>query len=524
VKSIRNGSNRVFKSRIPAALIAVALAGSLALDGCVDRAAQQQAKETATIVSNPVQTVAVVSPQLKTLTSNLDISGEVTTSDDTQVGAKTAGKIVAVYVRDGDKVSRGQILARQDSTPLVAQLNQAQSQVLTAQAGLATATSQLTQAIRNQQFNPYRTTASVISAKSALRAAQANLAKMLAGSRPQERSEAQATLRSAKASLDVQKKQLDRITTLVQQGAIAGSQQDTQEAAYESALATYQNAKDALELIQIGNRQEDIDAAREAVAQAQEALKTADATKSLDPLYGDQVAAARASVASAKATIQNAQDQVVIARQSLDDAVIRAPFDGQVSGKPIEVGTIATPGSEIMRIIGSGGIYFEGNVPSDQIDQIVVGMPVTVHVDAAGQNDLAARVAAISPLGSSVGRLFNVRVQFLSPPSQIKPGMFATGTVQVQTVKDAVVIPASAIISQSDQKYVFVANGQTAKKTTIKTGLQQGTEIQVFGLSTGASVIFQGQDRLTDGSKITIQKAVNMATTNHDDSRSKDIG
>ncbi len=514
-----------FSSESPVFRLSLAAMACFALGGCVDRKAQDLANATAKIVSNPVQTVAIVPAKTETLTSDLDISGEVTTSNDTQVGAKTAGKIVAIFVKDGDHVTKGETLARLDATPLIAQLNQAQSQVLSAQASLATANSQLTQAIRNQQFNPYRSTASVSSAQAALRSAKANLAKMLAGSRPQERSQAEATLRSAKANLDVQKKQLDRITTLVQQGALAGSQQDTQEAAYESALATYQNAKDALELIQIGNRQEDIDAAREAVAQADQAVKTADATKSLDPLYGDQVAAARASVVSARATIQNAQAQVVIARQALDDAIIRAPFDGQIAGKPVEVGTIATPGSNIMRIIGTEGIYFEGNVPSDQIDQIVVGMPVTVHVDAANQNDLSAKVAAISPLASAAGRLFTVRVQFLSPPAAIRPGMFATGSVRVQTVKDAVVIPASAIITQSDAKYVFLANGKKAKKVTIKTGLQQGTQIQVIGLNEGASVIFQGQDRLTDGSDIAIQKAVSMATSPAStESRSKDIG
>jgi HlyD family secretion protein len=498
---------------------------TVSLSGCVDRAAQQQAKATAQIVSNPIQTVAVVPAKSQTLTRDLDITGEVTTSNDSQVGAKTAGKIVSVFVKDGDHVQAGQVLARQDETPLLAQLSQAESQVLSADATLATANSQLTQAIRNQQFNPYRSSASVFSAQAAYRSAQANLAKMIAGSRPQEKSEAEATLRSAKANLDVQKKQLDRITTLVQQGALAGSQQDTQQAAYESALATYQNAQDALSLVQAGNRQEDIDAAREAVSEAREAVKTAKATKSLDPLYTDQVVAAKAGVESARATIQNAQSGVVIARQALDDAVIRAPFDGQIAGKPVEVGTIATPGSSVMRIIGNQGIYFEGNVPSDQIDEVVVGMPVSVHVDATGDQGLPAKVAAISPLASTVGRLFNVRVQFLSPPPEVKPGMFATGSVQVRTVRDAVVVPISSVQSQGATNYVFVAEGDKAKKVMVQTGLTQGSVVQVTGIAPGAQVIFQGQDRLTDGSKIAIQPAVKVSmSTDFSTARSKVTG
>ncbi len=493
--------------------LAVCLAVSLSVSGCVDRQAQKQAQETMKEVSNPIQTVGVQPASIQTLTRSLEITGQVTTSADTEVGAKATGRIIGVYVKDGDFVKAGQVVAMQDTTPLQAALNQAQAGVLTARAALAQAESQLTQALRNADINPDKSTATVISAQASLRAAQANLAKMIAGARPQERIQAQATLNSAKANLDVQKKQLDRIRTLVQQGALAGSQLDQQEATYESALATYQNADQALSLVQQGNRKEDIDAAKEQVAEAKQALKTAQASKNLDPLWKDQVDASRANVTSAKAGIENAQAQVVIARQNLADAAIRAPFSGQVSGKPVEAGTIAGPGTTIIHIVGSQGIYFEGSVTSDDIGEIRSGLPVHVKVSAVSDKDFPAKVAAISPLASSVGRLFTVRVQFIGAPPEVKPGMFATGEVVVQTVPNATVIPASAVISRGDTHFVFVADNGKAKKTEVSLGLQQGQLQQVMGLPSGAQVVVQGQDHISDGAQITVQKPVGLAAS-----------
>jgi HlyD family secretion protein len=482
-----------------------------ALAGCVDRQAQKQAKITEAIVSSPVQAVSVQPVRETTLVQKLEVQGQVTTSEDSQVGAKTSGKIVGVYVNDGDHVHSGQVLANQDSTPLLAQMSQANSQVLAAQAALAQSQSQLTQAIRNAAINPARSTSSVDSAEAALQSAQENYHKMLAGARPQERLQTQATLNSAKANLDVQKKQLDRITTLVQEGALAGSQLDQQEAAYESALATYQTAEQSVSLVQQGNREEDIAAAKDQVRQAKEALTTAQASKSLDPLYQDQVNAAKAAVQSARAQIENALSQVVIARQTIADAVIRAPFDGQVSGNPIQVGSIAGPGTPVVRIIGNTGVYFQGNVPSDSISRIQVGQDVSIEIDALGKS-YPGRVAAISPVGSTVGRLFTVRIAFNGAPSEIRPGMFARGEIEVSSVKNASVIPAIAVVTQGTEHFVFLADENTAKKTDVELGVRQGDVIQVKNLPLGSKVIVQGQDRIANGAKISVQTPVGITS------------
>src|SRR4051812_22758819 len=93
----------------------------LASTGCVDRSKQAQAKKTQELIENPVRPVTVQPVELKTVSQTLAITGDVTTSQDTQVGSKTSGRLAAVYVNDGDTVKAGQLLATLDASNVQSQ-------------------------------------------------------------------------------------------------------------------------------------------------------------------------------------------------------------------------------------------------------------------------------------------------------------------------------------------------------------------------------------------------------------------
>ncbi len=484
------------------ATIALALAG-----GCVNREAQQQSKETAAVINNPTAEVVAQPATTKTLQQTLVVTGDVTTSSDSQVGPKASGRVTQVFVKDGDSVSAGQAVAQMDTSILAEQLQQAIAQQAASQGTLSQAQSALSQALRNQAVNPSKSAAAIRSAQAQLRSAQANLAKVKAGARPQERLQAQAQVASAKANLDTQTKQLERIKNLVQQGAIAGSQLDAQQATYEAAKTTYDNAVQNLNLITEGNRVEDIAAAQEAVQTATEAVATARANRQLDTLYGDQVANANAQIASAKAQIQVAASGIAQARQNLADATIRAPFAGKVSGMPVQPGTVVGPGTAILRLVGVQGVYFESDVPSEMVNGLKIGQSVAVTIDAIPGRTFPGTVRTVGSLGSSVGRLFSARIEFLGAPTEVKPGMFARGTIVVRTVPNATVLPTTAVLKDDKGSYVMTAESGKAKRVPIETGLVQDLVTEVKGLPADAQVIVQGQTTLSDGAPIKVVKA-----------------
>lgn len=466
------------------------VAASLLASGCVNRAAQQQAKRTEAQVSDPVRVVKTQPVATSDLTETLEITGQVTTSDDAQIGAKINGRLVAVYVKDGDRVSAGQVIAVQETTTAMAQYRAALGQVRAAQA-------QLSQALSNQTLSPARSRASVATAEAQVRAARAQLAKAIAGARPEERRQVDAQVRSAKTNVETAQKTLERARTLVEQGAIARSQLDAAQNGYSAALAQYESALESQRLVSIGARSEDLEVAREAVRQAESQLQAARATQSLDVTLSQQVQAARASV-------QSAQAQADVAKQALEDAQIRAPFAGKIAGRPLQVGTVIGPGTPVARLVGGEGTYFDGEVSETSVARIQVGVPVRVTLAALPDRTLEGRVAAISPLGSGVGRLFNVRIALQGETAEVRPGMFAQGLVTLRTIRDAVVIPANAIVRQEGRDVVFVKQGDVAKRLPVQTGLRSGERVQVSGLEIGLDLIVEGQTLVSDGTKIRI--------------------
>jgi len=478
----------------------------IAAGGCVDRKAQKTSQKTGEFLNDQVRVVSVQPVSTADLTQKVEVTGDVTAAQDSTIGAKSTGKVTGVFVKDGDTVAAGQLVAQLDTESLNAQLQQALASVQTAIAAEASARAGLAQAVRNEIVTPQRSTTAIRQAQAQLRSAQANLAKVVAGARPQEKLQAQAAVTSAKSSLDTQTKELERVKTLVSEGALAGNKLDQQQNLVDTAKAQYDNAVQSLNLVNVGNRQEDIDAARAQVRAAQEAVQSAQEQKKLDPLMKDQVDAAKAQIESAHAQAQSAQAQVAIARQAIQDAQIRAPFSGKVLGRPIQAGTIAGNGTAIVRIIGGAGVYFNGQLPSDQVSLVGSGMPVEVTVDALPGKTFKGTVATVSPQADAVGRLFNVRIQLVDGQSEVKPGMFATGDVAVRTISNANVVPENAILHAGDNAYIFVVNKDKAARVDVKTGIQKGALMQVTGVAPGAQVIVAGHENLSPGATVRIEK------------------
>lgn len=469
------------------------IAIGLVMAGCPDRVAQQQAKETQQIISNPVKPVVATPVSLRTMSQNIEITGDVTTSNDVTVGAKNPGRLVAVYVQDGDQVRQGQVIAVQDTSNQQIQLQQALAQEASAQSGLA-------QARANAIMGPRKSSAAVLQAQAQLRSAQSQYKKAVAGARPEEKAQAAASVASAQSNMDTAKKTRDRQRQLLDQGAVSQQEFDSAENAYESAVSAYQNALQQQKMMQNWTRPEDIEAAREAVQQAQEGLATAKANQKLDTLFTDQVNSARAQLQSAIASVR-------LAQQSIADASIRAPFDGRVNGKPAQVGSVPGAGNPIAHIVGKAGTYFEGQVSENDIGKISVGSPVVVTLDSLPGKTFSGHIAAISPSASDVGRLFNVRVQLDSVTPDVKPGMFARGDVTLKRIQNATVVPTDAVVTKNGKSYVFVVESGKAHMQPVSIGLQQGGFTEVIGVAAGQQIVTSGQQDLQDNAPVEVRPA-----------------
>lgn len=485
-------------------LAALAILGSLGT-GCVDRAAQAQAKVTAEFLADTTKTVSTERVTSETLSETIEISGEVTASEDTPLSSRQGGRIVAVYVRDGDPVTEGQLLARQETAPFEDQLRQAKASLAQAIAAEDQAKSSLAQAQRSARVGPQKSSSGLRQAEAQYRAARAAYDRVMAGARPEERRQAEANVESARISLETFQKELRRTERLVAAGAVAGKEIDTQRSQVAAAEATFQNAAQSLAILRNGGRKEEIDQAHEQVKQAEEAVHLAEAERRLDPSLQDAIRAAQAQVRNVQAQAESGRAQVSIAEQALRDTEIRAPFAGVVSGRPMQVGTIASPGVAIARVIGGRGMYVIGQLPSSKAARVREGMAVAVRAEAFA---LVGKVVAIGAAAQGTGRLLDLRIELAKVPKGVKPGMFANGRITVQKVL-AQVVSANALLKDGARNYVFIDRNGIARERKVMVGIAEGSRRQVFGVAEGERVVVRGQEGLTDGDKLRVERQPN---------------
>ncbi|MBX3095968.1 MAG: efflux RND transporter periplasmic adaptor subunit [Fimbriimonadaceae bacterium] len=461
-----------------------------AITGCVDREAQEQGRKTEAALADPVIDVTTHKAVAQDVQVSIPVTGQIETGRDAQVGASVTGRITAVFVREGQKVSAGQIVAQQETADSRARLSQAQAQA-------ASARSALQQALTNARTAPAISAAGVRAAEAQLAQAKANLEKAQNGARSEERAQAEINVRRAKSDLDTAEAARERARRLYDEGAIALATYEQAENRYQNALAAYDVAVEQLDITADAVRPEDIRALEQGVRAAEENVKVQRANQQRDSLANEQVEAARANVRAA-------DESVNLARKALNDASIRAPFSGRVLGTPLAIGTVVAPGTPIMRLVTNDGAFFRAEVPETKIADVPLGAPVTVTIDAVRGVQLEGRVDALEPRADSVGRLFGVRISLAQLPNRVQVGMFARGTINAESRTGVVMIPVSAVIRSGDSVHVFVVEEGVARKRTVTLGYREGDLVEAIGLRSGDEVVLKGKTIIVDGTRVSV--------------------
>jgi HlyD family secretion protein len=480
-------------------------------------AATQAAQQVATQVSvtkatvGPIQQVAVVTGALNSL-------------NDVVVGVKLAGKIRDVYVREGDTVRAGQVVAQQDPADLQAQYDQqvanqavAETKLDQAKVALKNAETTLKNAETTLTLTDAQTKSAVRQAAAALDIAKQEGQVIKVGARLQERQQAQENIASAKADRDKARADLKRYQTLYKQNAVAAQQLDQAQAAADSADARYNSMMQAYSLIQEGSRPEDIRRAQASVEQANQLLVTAQANRDQVVLRRADVDTAQAGIASAqagieqaKAGVEQAKAAVRLAKQGLNDAVIRSPIDGVVAERKVEPGMQLGAGKDVMRIVSLTNVFFDAQLPEVQFAQVNPGQVVEVTIDALGGRHFQGAVSKIYPVASTQARSFTARIQLKNEANLLRPQMFARGRIVLATHPRAILIPHDAVLDvNGDTGRVFVVTGdgkeQKARETKVKLGFATAQQYEITdGVKAGDTVVSVGQAQLQDNTPVQV--------------------
>ena len=204
---------------------------------------------------------------------------------------------------------------------------------------------------------------------------------------------------------------------------------------------------------------------------------------------------ARAGQAQAKAAVQQA-------RTALSYAQIVAPFDGLVTEKKADVGTLASPGMPIFTVEDLRRYRLEATVNESDLRYVRQGQRVTVLVDALGDRELQGKVVEIVPAADPASRSFMVKIELPSDPA-LRSGLFGRAEF-ARGVRTALLIPRTAIVERGQLQGIYVLDpNRIAGLRYITLGKPSASNVEVLaGLQPGESLVADPSNRELNGKKI----------------------
>ncbi len=243
----------------------------------------------------------------------------------------------------------------------------------------------------------------------------------------------------------------------------------------------------------------------EAQANLTEAQATADRTNAL--LNSGVVSAQEAlqkttAAATAAARVASAQSQLATAEQRLQYATITAPDFGVISARSAAVGQIAAAGADFFKLIRQNRVEWRAEIPEAKVAGIRAGM--TAKVKRADGSFATGRVRAVAPSLDTATRRGMAYID-LKFEDGIRPGMFATGTIEIGHALTQV-LPLAAVTVRDGFSYVFVLgkdNKVVQKRIEVGRFFADGVEV-LTGLGTNDSVVAEGAGFLRDGDRVRV--------------------
>ncbi len=247
----------------------------------------------------------------------------------------------------------------------------------------------------------------------------------------------------------------------------------------------------------------DLDSASVSLAQARSAYSVA--KRHLDDL---NAVGKQGALKSAGGQLTSAKGKLMSSEAQLSYSEVRSPINGVVTDRPLYPGEMASTSAPLLTVMDISQITAKAHVP--QSDALLLHKGDSATIMMAGlERPVAGKVSLVSPALDPNSTTVEIWVQAANPEQQLRPGMTAQIAISAQTVKDALVVPASALINaKEDAAQVMVVDAQSqAQSRDVKVGIQSGEQAQIIsGLKPGELVVTVGAYGLPDKTKVKIEK------------------
>jgi len=213
---------------------------------------------------------------------------------------------------------------------------------------------------------------------------------------------------------------------------------------------------------------------------------------------------ARAKRSQLDTTLARSREEVKAARITLGYASIAAPFDGVVTVRSAEPGTLAAPGAPLLTLERDGGYRLEVAVEESKLPFVKNGQSIEIALEALDRR-MTARVSEIVPAVDPASRAYTVKIDLPSLPN-VRSGLFGRAWFPMGDGK-TLAVPQAALVERGQLQSVFVVEETWARARLVTTGRHSAGAIEVLsGLSEGERVIVPVPDGLADGARVEVRQ------------------
>jgi RND family efflux transporter MFP subunit len=208
-----------------------------------------------------------------------------------------------------------------------------------------------------------------------------------------------------------------------------------------------------------------------------------------------------------RASIQASQAAVKLAERQLRDTQIRAPFDGFVEKRMVNLGELVKPQTPVIAIVRLDPLKVTAEIPEKMAPWITTGEGVQLQVDAYRGRTFAGKVSRISPAVNTSTRAFPFEALVPNPDAALKPGTFARVHIDSSMVDDVLTLPYAALQYRYGVNRVFVVDGDKLKLRELNVGERVGDRVEILnGVKAGERVAVTDVDTLNDGVAVTVTR------------------
>jgi len=206
--------------------------------------------------------------------------------------------------------------------------------------------------------------------------------------------------------------------------------------------------------------------------------------------------------------LKSSKASEAMAKKSLSDTKLYAPFSGYIASKDAEIGQNAVAGMSVAKLVNIGQVKVKISVPENDVQRIAKGSSMKIVVPALGNREFSGRVTERGVSADPRSRTYEVKATIQNGDGQLLPGMICQAFTNYMQGTMGVFIPANLVqLDGNNKTFVWVVNSGKAVKReiTISGETAQGAQVS-GGLSAGDQLIVSGQQKVSNGMSVEIVK------------------